>query len=96
MASPSRLQIYEVERLDDHGGVCTARCIAGIARIGQVFASNDSSEDADSKITLTTIERYRKSVDFFDPPNTARVSLSGNSVKDLCRGSILSRVHEIP
>jgi hypothetical protein len=98
MISPSKLQIYGVERSDDHGGVCTVRCITGIVRIGQVFTSDDSSEGAngDSTITLTAIERYRKSVDFFDPPNTARVSLSGNSVGNLGRGSILSCVHETP
>lgn len=95
MAGPSQLQIYEVERSDDGGGICTVRCIAGIARIGQVFSLDNSTDsmNPDSNFKLTRIERYRKNVDFFDPPNTARVSLSGGSVMELGRGSILTEVH---
>lgn len=95
MAEPSKLQIYEVERSDGHGGVCTVRCIAGIARVGQTFfVSEGAAEEvsADSRIALTVIERYRRNVDFFDPPNTARVFLSGDSVRYLSRGSVISEV----
>ncbi|GHA87436.1 hypothetical protein GCM10010392_12180 [Streptomyces clavifer] len=94
MAEPSRLQIYEVERSSDQGGVCTARCISGIARVGQTLGPDGAEEvSADSLITLKAIERYGSSVDFFDPPGTARVFLAGESVKALSRGSIISEVY---
>lgn len=44
----------------------------------------------DSLIALKTIEQYRINVDFFEPPATARVFLSGESVKALSRGPIIS------
>ncbi|MBM7438857.1 hypothetical protein JOC24_002265 [Streptomyces sp. HB132] len=94
MAEPSRLQIYEVERSSEQEGVCTARCISGVARVGQTFGPDGAGEvSTDSLITLKAIERYRNNVDFFDPPGTARVFLSGESVKALSRGSIISEVY---
>lgn len=91
MVECSQLQVYEVEETSDHGGTCVVRCISGVARLGQVFTPAPGGHDAPAglHLTLTRIERYRNDVEFFDPPHTARVELSGGSVASLSRGSII-------
>lgn len=91
MVECSKLQIYEVEEASDLGGTCVVRCISGVARVGQVFTPAPADDDvpADLHLTLSRIERYRNDVEFFDPPHTARVELSGGSVTSLNRGSII-------
>lgn len=91
MAECSQLQIYEIEKASDHGRTCTVRCISGTARLGQVFvlAPEDYDAPAGLHLTLTRIERYGNAVEFFDPPHTAKVELSGDSGAPLSRGSII-------
>ncbi|MFD6281342.1 hypothetical protein ACFWFI_38120 [Streptomyces sp. NPDC060209] len=86
------MQIYEVESADDLGGVCLARCVGGTARVGQAFVPDSTAEGLppELRVTLTRIERYGRGVGLFDPPHTARLTLTGRGVSALSRGSVIS------
>ncbi|MEU9010996.1 hypothetical protein AB0D12_14685 [Streptomyces sp. NPDC048479] len=92
MDEPSQLQIYAVEESTEPGGTCIARCVGGVARVGQVFTHEGTSEASvqDLRLTLDRIERYGRCVDFFGPPHVARVHLSGGSTSILVRGAIIA------
>ncbi|MER6387681.1 hypothetical protein ACFXEL_02665 [Streptomyces sp. NPDC059382] len=82
----AELQVYSVERADVTGGVCVVRCIGGVARAGQVYAVGDL------RIGLRRIERYGRTVGFFDAGHVARVHLTGAVVALLGRGQVLTYV----
>ncbi|MFF0434940.1 hypothetical protein ACFYU9_22220 [Streptomyces sp. NPDC004327] len=90
MPDSSSLQVYSIEQCDEDGGVCIVRCISGVARVGQVFLPEASDSSAKVRpLTLDRIERYRQPVEFFDPPHSAMVYLSGAPLTDLQRGTVL-------
>lgn len=92
MAEAGRIQIHSVEEATESGGIVIARCVAGIARVGQGYAVEcDSRTDhPELRVTLDQIERYIGAfVEYFDPPHAARIHLSGQSVGALSRGSII-------
>ncbi|MFD3609448.1 hypothetical protein ACFWXA_15470 [Streptomyces atroolivaceus] len=86
-------QIYEVESAGDLEGVCLARCIGGVARVGQAYVPAGTAEGlpADLRSTLTRIERHGRSAGLPDPPHTARITLTGRGVAAPGRGTVLSR-----
>ncbi|NUK04319.1 hypothetical protein HRW23_13800 [Streptomyces lunaelactis] len=93
MKEPSRLQIYAVEAAAESGGICIARCVGGVVRVGQVFTHEcpSGASVTDLRLTLDRIERYvGQYVDFFDPPHAARVHFSGTSTSALARGDIIT------
>ncbi|KOU40107.1 hypothetical protein [Streptomyces sp. WM6378] len=92
MAADNRLQIYSVEESSGDFAVCIARCVGGVVRTGQNFAMETASEPVDFEhgVTLTAIDRYGRSVDFFDPPHAAKVYLSGPGASVLEPGMILA------
>ncbi|MFC4609085.1 hypothetical protein ACFO9E_14860 [Streptomyces maoxianensis] len=93
MDEPSKLQIYAVEVAAESGGICIARCVGGVVRVGQVFRHEGPSGDSatDLRLTPDRIERYvGLDVDFFDPPHAARVHFSGASTSTLARGVVIT------
>ncbi|WP_234315388.1 hypothetical protein [Streptomyces globisporus] len=88
----SRLRVHSVVGPDDDadGGICVVRCIAGIARVGQVFVLERDQDTAgpEGALTLEDIEKYR-SVEFIDPPHSAAVLLSGGPLDRLREGDVL-------
>ncbi|MFD9405711.1 hypothetical protein ACFWBN_01640 [Streptomyces sp. NPDC059989] len=84
--SIAELQVYSVEEADGTGGVCVVRCIGGVARAGQVYAAGEL------RLWLRRIERYGRSVGFFDAGHVAKVHLSGAVVALLSRGQVLTSV----
>lgn len=92
MAEAGRIQIHSVAESTGSGGICIARCVGGVARVGQTFTLEGDSQTnhPELRITLDQIERYSGVfVEFFDPPHAARIHLSGESVGTLSRGSII-------
>lgn len=92
MAEDSRIQIHSVEESNDSGGICIARCVGGVPRVGQTFVLEGDSQPnhPEVRVSLDQIERYSGVfVEFFDPPHAARIHLSGESVGALSRGSII-------
>jgi len=87
----ARMQIYAAEGTTDRDRVFIVRCVGGIVRVGRTFVPDRSDETlpTDLRVTLTGIERYRRSVGSFDPPHTARVTLTGPSADALVRGSVI-------
>ncbi|MFD9304623.1 hypothetical protein ACFWCB_18540 [Streptomyces sp. NPDC060048] len=92
--SIAELQVYAVEAADATGGVCVVRCVGGVARPGQVYAVGES------RLGLRRIERYGRTVEFFDAGHTATVHLAGAVVALLARGQVLTYVppdgHALP
>ncbi|MEU8773218.1 hypothetical protein [Streptomyces sp. NPDC048606] len=90
----AELQVYAVEESDAGGGVCLVRCVGGVARTGQVYAAGEY------RVWLRAMERYGRTVDFFDAGHTARVRLAGPVVALLSRGQVLTSVppdgHTLP
>ncbi|MDX2406474.1 hypothetical protein NJO91_25555 [Streptomyces microflavus] len=88
---PARMQIYGTERAGDRDSAFIVRCVGGIVRVGLTFVPDpaDATLPAGFRVTLTGIERYRRSADFFDPPHAARVTLTGPSAAALVRGSVI-------
>ncbi|MGW0749923.1 hypothetical protein [Streptomyces sp. NPDC002587] len=84
--SIAELQVYSVEEADVTGGVCVVRCVGGVARTGQVYAVGEL------RLWLRRIERYGRTVGFFDAGHTARVRLTGAVVGLLSRGQVLTSV----
>ncbi|MFG2876044.1 hypothetical protein ACGFYU_13730 [Streptomyces sp. NPDC048337] len=84
--SIAELQVYSVEEADATGGVCVVRCIGGVARAGQVYAAGEL------RLGLRRIERYGRSVGFFDAGHMAKVHLTGAVVALLTRGQVLTSV----
>ncbi|MCX5196186.1 hypothetical protein OOK31_20170 [Streptomyces sp. NBC_00249] len=82
----TELQVYSVEEADVTGGVCVVRCLGGIARAGQVYAVGES------RLGLRGIERYGRTVGFFDAGHVAKVRLTGAMVALLTRGQVLTSV----
>ncbi|MBT2479595.1 hypothetical protein [Streptomyces sp. ISL-94] len=82
----AELQVYSVEEADVTGGVCVVRCIGGVARAGQVYAAGEL------RLGLRRIERYGRSVGFFDAGHVAKVHLTGAVVALLTRGQVLTSV----
>lgn len=92
MAEAGRIQIHSVEEATESGGICIARCVAGVARVGQGYTVECDSRTnlPDLRVTLDQIERYSGIfVESFDPPHAARIHLSGESVGALSRGSTI-------
>ncbi|MGW2815292.1 hypothetical protein [Streptomyces sp. NPDC001415] len=87
-----KLHIYSVEQAGGRSAVCIARCVGGVVRTGQNFVMEVASEhgDVEHGVTLTAIDRYGRSVDFFDPPHAAKVHLSGPGASVLEPGLILA------
>ncbi|MFI7340176.1 hypothetical protein ACIBUY_19855 [Streptomyces sp. NPDC050085] len=84
----AELQVISVESQKPGEVVCIVRCVGGVARNGQRFsiehAKNFESEAGQQNIwTLTEINRYGKTVEFFDPPHGAKVSLAGPDAEEL-------------
>lgn len=84
--SIAELQVYSVEEADATGGVCVVRCVGGVARAGQVYAAGEL------RLWLRRIERYGRSVGFFDAGHVAKVHLAGAVVALLSRGQVLTSV----
>lgn len=93
----NRIQIVSVELQASDQLTCVVRCVGGVVRVGQNFAPEhqDDREDAvRSLLTLEQIDRYGRSVEFFDAPHGAKISLSVNEPSvDLEVGMIL---HSVP
>ncbi|MFD0072832.1 hypothetical protein ACFVIY_10375 [Streptomyces sp. NPDC127166] len=89
----SRLRIHEVVGAGDgaDGGICVIRCIEGIAGVGQVFVPERDRDTVDPEVTLTleVIEKFRRSLEFVDPPHSAAVLLSGGPLEVLREGDVL-------
>jgi predicted NUDIX family NTP pyrophosphohydrolase len=91
----SKLQIVSVESTTPSKATCIVRCVGGIVRTGQIFSVRSTTDvaGADSHhIALDWIDRYGRRVDFFDPPHSATVALSGGGVAGLSKGVIISSV----
>ncbi|MEU9142543.1 hypothetical protein [Streptomyces sp. NPDC048349] len=84
--SIAELQVYSVEEADATGGVCVVRCVGGVARAGQVYAVGEL------RLGLRRIERYGRTVGFFDAGHVAKVHLTGAVVALLSRGQVLTSV----
>ncbi|MEU9298972.1 hypothetical protein [Streptomyces sp. NPDC048269] len=84
--SIAELQVYSVEEADVTGGVCVVRCVGGVARAGQVYAVGEL------RLGLRRIERYGRTVGFFDAGHVAKVHLTGAVVALLSRGQVLTAV----
>ncbi|MGR4881556.1 hypothetical protein ACIPUC_19405 [Streptomyces sp. LARHCF249] len=82
----AELQVYSVEEADVTGGVCVVRCVGGVARAGQVYAVGEL------RLGLRRIERYGRTVGFFDAGHVAKVHLTGAVVALLSRGQVLTSV----
>lgn len=82
----AELQVCAVESADVTGGVCLVRCIGGVARTGQAFASGAL------RTRLRGIERYGRPVGSFDAGHLAKVRLTGPVVALLARGQVLTYV----
>ncbi|MET9319887.1 hypothetical protein ABZX75_06765 [Streptomyces sp. NPDC003038] len=82
----AELQVYSVEEADVTGGVCVVRCVGGAARTGQVYAVGEL------RLGLRRIERYGRTVGFFDAGQVAKVHLTGPVVALLTRGQVLTSV----
>ncbi|MFI8910928.1 hypothetical protein ACIGW4_04820 [Streptomyces sp. NPDC053513] len=95
----SRLQVHSVVGGDDSdGGICTVRCIAGVARVGQVFVperDQGTAEPEGAALTLEDIDKYGRSPESIDPPHSAAVLLSGGSLDRLREGDVLVS-HPVP
>ncbi|MYS06901.1 hypothetical protein GTW71_10745 [Streptomyces sp. SID6041] len=86
----SKLQIYSIEQERADGGICVVRCIGGVARVGQTFvARGEEPSRTSQRYVLKRIDRYNRTVEFFDPPHTARVHLSSRPLAGLSEGSVL-------
>ncbi|MFI5725347.1 hypothetical protein [Streptomyces cyaneofuscatus] len=87
----ARIQIYAAEATTDREHAFIVRCVGGIVRVGGTFVPDrsDGTLPPDLRVTLTGIERYRRSIGSFDPPHTARVTLTGRSADALVRGSVI-------
>jgi ketosteroid isomerase-like protein len=85
----ARLSVHSVEERDATAAVCVVRCVGGVARTGQRFAVEPC--DAPT-VTLEEILRYGQSVEFVDPPHTAKVRLTGEAVGMVVRGAVVSAV----
>lgn len=75
----SRIHIVSVELQLDDQLICVARCVGGVVRVGQIFAHEPSGEVGDGYFPLLTLERinrYGRSVEFFDAPHSAEIALS--------------------
>ncbi|MFD5987549.1 hypothetical protein [Streptomyces cyaneofuscatus] len=86
------MQIYAAEGITDRDRAAfIVRCVGGILRVGRTFVpdGSDKTLPTDLRVTLTCIERYRRSVGAFDAPHTARVTLIGPSADALGRGSVI-------
>ncbi|MEV7843847.1 MULTISPECIES: hypothetical protein [Streptomyces] len=85
------MQIYAAESATDRDRAFIVRCVGGIVRVGRTFVPDRGDETLPPglRVTLTGIERYRRSVGSFDPPHTARVTLTGPSADALVRGSVI-------
>ncbi|MEU9231091.1 hypothetical protein [Streptomyces subrutilus] len=82
----AELQVYSVEEADVTGGVCVVRCVGGVARAGQVYAVGRL------RLGLRRIERYGRTVGFFDAGHVAKVHFTGAVVALLSRGQVLTSV----
>jgi hypothetical protein len=78
-ADVGRLQVHEVEEKGDASAICIVRCVGGTPRTGQKFTTekNPGVIPGSSTVTLESIIRHNKEMDFIDPPHNARVRLSG-------------------
>ncbi|QHC31117.1 hypothetical protein [Streptomyces sp. HF10] len=95
--SAARLQIYSVEETTVTSAVCIVRCVGGVARIGQLFEvepAPDQRGGGQQKMTLDWINRYQRRVEFFDPPHSAKVSLSGEGIGELKCGTVITTLPE--
>ncbi|BDH07042.1 hypothetical protein [Streptomyces seoulensis] len=88
----ARLQIYSCEPDGPEAAICIVRCVGGIVRVGQdlYFSASTSGVDVNSPMRLNGIIRYEKQVDFVDPPNSAKVYISGVGVARLEHGVIIT------
>ncbi|MGW5420578.1 hypothetical protein [Streptomyces sp. NPDC003943] len=82
-----KLQVHSIEQRDDYGGVCVVRCIGGVVRMGQAFLIEHGQHPR--SLTLERIERYRQPVEFFDPPHSALIYLSGGPLTGIHEGTVL-------
>ncbi|MFD6884870.1 hypothetical protein [Streptomyces sp. NPDC059957] len=82
----AELQVCAVEAADVTGGVCVVRCIGGVARAGQVYATGEL------RTRLREIERYGRTVGSFDAGHVAKVHLTGPVVALLAQGQVLTCV----
>ncbi|WP_225804092.1 hypothetical protein [Streptomyces sp. NK15101] len=89
----SRLRVHSVVEPGDDadGGICIVRCVAGVARVGQVFVLERDQDTAEPEgaLTLEDIDKYRRSLEFIDPPHSAAVLLSGGPLDRLREGDVL-------
>ena len=93
-ADVARLEIYTVEEREEDSAICIVRCVGGVVRVGQRLAlePNVSLSPENPDLTLGSITRYEKRIDFIDPPHNAKVHLSGRAVDSLERGVIITAV----
>jgi hypothetical protein len=83
----ARLSILSVEEREATTAVCVVRCVGGVARVGQRFAIEPHDTPT---VTLEEILRYGQSVGFIDPPHSAKVRLTGETVGMLVRRAVVT------
>ncbi|WP_424212870.1 hypothetical protein ACN20G_12760 [Streptomyces sp. BI20] len=84
----AELQVRSVESTDAEGGVCAVRCVAGLARVGQVLATGSE------RLVLRGINRAWDGAPaaVLAPPRAATVRLRGPIVPLLAPGQLLTGV----
>ncbi|MFB7515529.1 hypothetical protein [Streptomyces sp. NPDC056144] len=83
-----RIEIYWVDPdPSDHGesAWCVVRCLGGVIRVGDVLSQEGTGE----RYVVDGIERYGRTVPFFDPPHSGRVHLTGGPCERLGEGDRL-------
>jgi hypothetical protein len=88
-----QLQIYSVEEMRNATATCAVRCVGGVVHSGQkliIDAGDEKMDQNASLLTLDWINVYGKLAEFIKPPYSAMVHLSGDGVRDLHRGVILT------
>ncbi|MFE9359057.1 hypothetical protein ACFYPB_33875 [Streptomyces olivaceoviridis] len=91
----AKLQIYSVEEKVASTAVRIVRCVGGVARAGQQFERESTTDvsGSQSRMKLESIFRYEQPADFPEPPHSAKVHLSGEGLDNLKRGVIIMARH---
>ncbi|MFB7743186.1 hypothetical protein [Streptomyces sp. NPDC056132] len=89
--------VCSVEEVGATAVVCVVRCVAGVVRVGQVFAVVEPAVRArrvgrGGRIELDGLERYGRAVDFVDPSHAARARLTGPGIGLPAAGVIMVAV----
>jgi ribosomal protein S28E/S33 len=87
-----RVGIEIVEDVSCDGARCLVRCLEGPVRVGVVFTTLELSGGTRREVSLrvSRITRYGKPAEFFDPPHSALMELSGAEAGLLAVDSVLA------